>query len=80
MGSGGELLAVPGTKNQGGSEVLALPRKEILNFLSSKTCCSAYFAVSYDNMSVAKLQLILLCSCFLLSTGSLDLLHLLIYH
>uniref|UniRef100_U3JS46 Triple QxxK/R motif-containing protein n=1 Tax=Ficedula albicollis TaxID=59894 RepID=U3JS46_FICAL len=28
MGSGGELLAVPGTKKQGGSVVLASPRKE----------------------------------------------------
>lgn len=59
MGSGGELLAVPGTKKQGSSVVLASPRKKILNFLSSKTCCSAYFGVSYDNMSVAKLQVIL---------------------
>lgn len=69
MGSGGELLAVPGTKIQGGSVVLASLRKEMLNFLSSKTCCSAYFGVSYDNRSVAKLQLILLCSGFPLSTG-----------
>lgn len=80
MGSGGKLLAVPGTKKQGGSVVLASSRKEILNFLSSKTCCSAYFGVSYDNMSVARLQLILLCSCFLLSTVSPSLLCLFICH
>lgn len=73
MGSGGELLAVPGTKKQGGSVVLASLRKKILNFLSSKTCHSAYFGFSY-NMSVAKLQLILLCLGFLLSTESPSLL------
>lgn len=59
MGSEGKLLAVPGMKKQGGSVVLASSSREILNFLSSKTRCSAYFGVSYNTMSVAKLQLIL---------------------
>lgn len=78
MGSGGELLAVPGTKKQGDSVVLASPRKVFPQFLSSKTCCSAYFGVPYDNMSVAKLQLILLCLGFLLSKPKLAVLF--IYH
>lgn len=80
VGSGGKLLAVLGMKNQGGSVVLASSRKEILNFLSSQTCCSAYFGVSYDTICVAKLQLIFLCLGFLLSTGSPSLLGLFLYH
>lgn len=48
------MLAVTGTKEQGGSVVPASFREETLNFPSSKPCCSEYFGVLYDIIIVAK--------------------------